>query len=134
MKYAPPSGSAVSVVPASEARICWVRRAIVAARSVGECECLVEGVRVQRLRAACDRREGLDSHPHDVVLGLLRRQRRTSGLRVEAQRLCAGARGAKAVAHDLGPQLSRGAELRDLLEEVVVGVEEEREPFSEVVG
>ena len=35
MKYEPPSGSAVSVVPASAARICCVRSAIVAARSVG---------------------------------------------------------------------------------------------------
>ena len=38
---------------------------------------------------------------------------------------------AEAVAHDLGPQHARGAELGDLLEEVVVGVEEERQPAGE---
>ena len=35
MKYAPPNGSAVSVPPASWARICCVRRATFAERSVG---------------------------------------------------------------------------------------------------
>ena len=42
-------------------------------------------------------------------------------------------RGAEAVAHDPGPQAAGGAELRDLLEEVVVRVEEEGEPLAEVV-
>ena len=42
--------------------------------------------------------------------------------------------GAEAVAHDLRPERPGGAELRDLLEEVVVRVEEEREPGAERVG
>src|SRR5207302_2662380 len=47
-------------------------------------ECLVERVRVQRLRAAADGRERLEGDAHDVVLRLLRGQRRASGLSVEA--------------------------------------------------
>src|SRR6185369_8814805 len=40
---------------------------------------------------------------------------------------------AEAVAHDRRPQAARGAELRDLFEEIVVQVEEEGEPRSEGV-
>ena len=40
---------------------------------------------------------------------------------------------AEALLHDARPHAPRGAELRDLLEEVVVHVEEEREPRREVV-
>ena len=52
-----------------------------------ERERLVEAVRVQRLRAAADGGERLHRDAHDVVLGLLRRQRRAAGLGVEPQRL-----------------------------------------------
>ena len=45
---------------------------------------LVAGVGVQRLRPAHDRRQRLDRHPHDVVVRLLRRERRAGGLGVEA--------------------------------------------------
>jgi hypothetical protein len=51
---------------------------------------------------------------------------------MEAERLRLGVGGAEAVAHDPGPQSPRGAELRHLLEEVVVRVEEEREPGAEL--
>ena len=44
-----------------------------------------------------------------------------------------GLRGAEAIAHQARPQPPGGAELRDLLEEVVVGVEEEREALAERV-
>ena len=50
-------------------------------------ERLVEAVRVQRLGAAADGGEALQRDAHDVVLGLLRRQRHAAGLRVEAHRL-----------------------------------------------
>ena len=43
-------------------------------------------------------------------------------------------RRAEAVAHDARPEPSRRPELRDLLEEVVVRVEEEGEPLAELVG
>ena len=98
-----------------------------------ERERLVEAVRVQALRAAADRRERLDRDPHDVVLGLLRGQGRTAGLGVEAERERLRVRGAEAVAHQRRPQPPRGAELRHLLEEVVVRVEEEGEARAELV-
>ena len=97
-------------------------------------ERLVERVRVQRLRAAADRRQRLDRDADDVVLGLLRGQRRAAGLRVEAQRERLRVRRAEALAHHPRPQPARRAELRHLLEEVVVRVEEERQPLAELVG
>ena len=97
-------------------------------------ERLVERVRVDRLRAAAHRRERLDRHAHDVVLGLLGGERRAAGLRVEAKRGRPRVRRPEALAHDLRPQPSCRPELRHLLEEVVVRVEEEGEPLSEGVG
>jgi hypothetical protein len=44
-----------------------------------------------------------------------------------------GVLGAEPVAHDRRPHPARGAELGHLLEEVVVAVEEERQPRREVV-
>src|SRR5438876_4030084 len=93
----------------------------------------VEPVRVQRLRAAGDRGERLDRDAHDVVLRLLRRQRRAAGLRVEAQRERLRVRRAEPLAHHPRPQAPRRAELRNLLEEVVVRVEEEGEALAELV-
>ena len=93
----------------------------------------VLAVAVQRLRAAKHRRQRLQRHAHDVVVGLLRGQRAAGGLRVEAQLLRARIGGAEPVAHDARPQPPRRAELGDLLEEVVVRVEEEREPLAERV-
>ena len=124
-KYEPPSGSAVSVVPASAARICCVRSAIVAARSVGSAS------------ASSNEFVWSDWAPPltaDVALRLLRRQRRAAGLCVKAQRQRSRVRGAEAVAHDPGPQTAGRTELRDLLEEMVVRVEEEGQPLPEVVG
>ncbi len=96
-------------------------------------ERLVERVRVDRLGAAGHSGQGLNGHADDVVLGLLSRQRRAAGLRVEAQCLRLRVRRAEPLPHDLGPEPPRRAELRHLLEEVVVRVEEEREPLAELV-
>ncbi len=96
-------------------------------------ERLVERVRVQRVGAAHHRRERLQRRAHDVVVRLLRRERHAGGLRVEAQLPRSLVPGVEAVAHHLGPELPRGAELGDLLEEVAVRVEEERDPRREVV-
>ena len=79
------------------------------------------------------RRQRLDGHPHDVVLRLLRGERRAGGLGVEAEPQRALVARGVALAHQLGPQASRGAELRHLFEEVVVGVEEERQARRELV-
>ena len=94
---------------------------------------LVAAVAVQRLRAAEHRRQRLQRDADDVVVGLLRGQRAAGGLRVEAQLLRARIRRAEPVAHDARPQPPRRAELRDLLEKVVVRVEEEREALPERV-
>ena len=97
-------------------------------------ERLVERVRVQRLRPAAHGRERLDRDADDVVLRLLRGQRRAAGLRVEAQRERLRVRRAEALGHHARPQPPRRPELRHLLEEVVVRVEEERQPRAELVG
>ena len=93
----------------------------------------VAAVAVQRLRAAEHRRQRLQRDADDVVVGLLRGQRAAGRLRVEPQLLRARVGRAEAVAHDPRPQPPRRAELRDLLEEVVVRVEEERQPLAEAV-
>ena len=134
MKYAPPSGSAVSVPPASCASSCCVRSAIRAECSVGSASASSKPFVWIDCAPPRDRRERLDRHAHDVVLRLLRGERRAARLRVEAERERARVRRAEAVAHDLRPEPARRAELRDLLEEVVVRVEEEGEPRAEVVG
>src|SRR4029078_8713878 len=75
----------------------------------------------------------LDRDPHDVVLRLLRGECRASRLGVEAERLGLRVRRTEALAHDLRPQPPRRAELRHLVEEGVVRVEEEGEPLAEVI-
>jgi hypothetical protein len=88
---------------------------------------------VQRLRPAADRGEPLQRDAHDVVVGLLRGQRHAAGLRVEAQHHRLWVLCAEPVAHDVRPHPPGGAELRHLLEDVVVAVEEERQPRGELV-
>ena len=72
-------------------------------------------------------------HAHDVVVGLLRGERDAGGLRVRAQHPALGILGAVTLAHQARPDPARGAELGDLLEEIVVHVPEEAEPRREVV-
>ena len=95
---------------------------------------LVVAVRVQRLRAAEHARERLDRRAGDVDERLLRRQRDAGGLAVGAQLPRARVARADAVAHQPRPHPPRRAQLRDLLEEVDVAVEEEREARQEAVG
>jgi hypothetical protein len=97
----------------------------------GEPERLVHRVRVERLRPAEDASQPLERGAHDVDLGLLRGQGRAGGLGVEAQAAQRGVGDAEALAHDPRPQPPRRAELRDLLEEVGVRVEEEGDAPSE---
>ncbi len=99
----------------------------------GQRQRLVERVRVDRLCPAVGRRQRLDRDPHDVVLGLLRRQRRAARLCVEAEGQRTWVRDAEPLTQERRPQPPGGTELRDLLEEVVVRVEEEREPLAELV-
>ena len=99
----------------------------------GQRERLVHRVGVERLAAAEDRGERLDGDAHDVVLRLLGGQRAPRRLGMEAQHPRARVPGLEALAHDARPQPAGRPELGDLLEEVVVGVEEERQLRREVV-
>ena len=110
-----------------------MRRAMRTAFSVGSDRASSMRVGVQRLAAAEHGGQRLHGHADDVVLGLLGGERATRGLGVEAQHQRARIAGSEAVAHDAGPEPSRGAELRHLFQEVVVGVEEERELRGEGV-
>ncbi len=83
---------------------------------------------MQRLRAAQDGGQRLNGDPDDVVLRLLSRQSAAGGLSVEAQLEGILVLGSETLSHDLSPQPPRRAELGHLLQEVVVHVEEERQP------
>ena len=96
-------------------------------------ERLVVGVGVQRLRAAQDAGERLDRRADDVVQRLLGGQRHPGGLHVGAHEPGARVARPEGVAQLAGPDPPRGAELGDLLEEVDLRVEEERQPRREVV-
>ena len=88
---------------------------------------------MQRLGAAEHARERLDRGAHDVVERLLGGQRDAGGLRVEAHQPRALVARAEGVAQLARPDAPRGAVLGDLLEEVDLGVEEERQARREVV-
>ena len=87
--------------------------------------CLVVRIGVEALRAAEDAGQRLDGDPGQVVERLLRGERDAGGLGVEAHPGGALVLGPEALAAQLVPDPPRGAELGDLLEEVVVAVEEE---------
>src|ERR1043166_1412721 len=96
-------------------------------------ERLVHRVRMERLRSAKDRGKRLDGGADDVVLRLLRRERAARRLRVESEPPALGVLRAVPLLHPLRPDPPRRSELRDLLEEVHMGVEEEGEPRRELV-
>ena len=96
-------------------------------------ERLVVGVGVQRLRAAEHAGERLDRGAHDVVQRLLRGQADAGRLRVEAHLPRARVLRAERLAQLARPDAPRGAVLGDLLEEVDLRVEEERQARREVV-
>src|SRR6185369_6892223 len=64
---------------------------------------------------------------------LLGSQRAAGGLSMKPELLRPRVCRAEAVAHDVRPEASRGAEFGDLLEKVVVRVEKEREALTERV-
>ena len=99
----------------------------------GQGQGLVIGVGVQGLGAAQHGAHGLEGHPHDVVQGLLGRQRAAGGLGVETEHHGLGVLSVEALLHDLGPQAPGGPELGHFLQEVGVGVEEEGEPGTELI-
>ena len=98
-----------------------------------EAERFVLPVGVEALGAPEYRGERLVGDADDVVFDLLGRQRRARGLGVELQLLGGRLLGVEAFLHQLVPHPAGGPELRDLLQDVVMGVEEERELRREVV-
>ncbi len=88
---------------------------------------------MQRIGAAEYSRQGLNGRANDVVVGLLGRERDACRLRMAAHHPGAWILSAVALAHELRPQASPGAELGNLLEEVVVYVEEEGQARCELI-
>ena len=88
---------------------------------------------MEALRAPEHAGQRLDGGAHEVDLGLLRGERHPGGLRVEPQLERALTPRAVVVVHPPRPDSPRRAVLGDLLEEVDVRVEEERQARREVV-
>src|ERR687885_249009 len=99
----------------------------------GQRQGLIQRVGVQALGPAEDGRERLEGRPRHVVVRLLGREGDACGLGVEAHAQGPLVSGAVFLLHHRGPDAPGGAELGDLLEEVYVRVEEERESRGEAV-
>ena len=88
---------------------------------------------MQRLRAAEHGGQRLNGHARDVVERLLRGGRDARGLGMGAQPHRLRLLRAVALLHEARPHATRGAQLGDLLEKVIVDVEEERQARREAV-
>ena len=99
----------------------------------GQGQGFVVAVGVQALGPAEHSGQGLEGYPGDVDLRLLGGERHPGGLGVEAELQGPLVKRAVAVAHPAGPNASGGSEFADLLKEVGVAIEEERQPGGEGV-
>ena len=99
----------------------------------GQGEGLVEGVRVQRLRAAQHAGQRLERGAHDVVVRLLSGQAHAGGLGVEAAHPAPRVLRAEALLHHPRPDPAGGTELGDLLEKIAVRVKEKTEPGRKAI-
>src|SRR3989339_809462 len=97
----------------------------------GEGQHLVEGIGMQRLRAAQHPGQRLDRRTDDIVVRLLGGKRAPRRLRVEAQPPGTRVFGMKAFLHHVGPYPPRRPHLAYLLEKVDVRVEKEGEAGGE---
>src|SRR5207302_4742311 len=88
---------------------------------------------MQRLRATEDCRHGLNRGAYDVVLWLLRGERRTGCLGMEAQHPRARVPRFEMLAHDARPHAASSAELSDFFQKIAVRVEEKGHPGRELV-
>ena len=129
-----PSGSMTLATPVSSAMICCVRSAILTAFSVGSASVSSIELVCSDLRAAQHAGQRLDRPCARCCSRAAARSASTPAVcvwkRSSHER---GSFAPKRVAHVPRPDAARGAELGDLLEEVEVAVEEEREPRREVV-
>ena len=131
--YEPPTGSTVLATPVSAAMICCVRSAIRADSSVGSASASSRPLQCSDCVPPSTAAIACSATRTMLLSGCCAVERAAGGLGVEAQLLRARVGRAEPVAHDPRPQPPRRAELRDLLEEVVVRVEEERQPLAELV-
>ena len=99
----------------------------------GQGERLVPGRGEHRLDAAQHRGHRLVGHPDDVVVRLRRIQRRAAAHAAEAEHRRLVRRRPVALPHDRRPTPAPRTVFGDLLEEVPVGVEEERDLRRELV-
>src|ERR1019366_10024803 len=88
---------------------------------------------MQRLSSAKHRGEGLKRHPSDVVVRLLCGEGNTRSLSVEAHQPRALVLRTETVLHQAVPDFPRRTILCDLFEEIVVRVEEKRQPRAEFI-
>src|SRR5580692_10256980 len=82
---------------------------------------------MEGLAAAEGRCQSLDGNADDIVFWLLRGERRTGRLRMEAEEERTWVFRVETVAYDFGPEAAGGTVLGDLFEEVAVSVEEKGE-------
>ena len=82
---------------------------------------------MERLRPSQHRRQGLVGYPRHVVLHLLRGEGRAGSLGVEAQAQRGRVLHLEPLAHQARPEPPRRSKLGDFLEQIVVGIEEERD-------
>ena len=88
---------------------------------------------MQRLRAAENRGHSLNRSTNDIVLRLLRGERGAGGLGMEAQHPGTRTLSPEVLAHNSGPHTPGSSKLGDLFQEIVMRVEEERNPGGELV-
>ena len=94
---------------------------------------LIKRIRVQRLGAAEHRRQSLGRRPDDVDQRLLRRQADPRGLGVETHQKRTLIPSPIGVAEFARPDPPRRPVLRDLLKEIDMRIEKERQPRREII-
>src|SRR5262245_28643514 len=93
-------------------------------------ESFIQRVGVQRLRSAENGRQSLNGDSDDVVVRLLGGEGTAGGLRVKSKDRRFRILTLEPFGHHLVPDLSRRTILGNFFEQIVVGVEEKREPRS----
>src|SRR6266550_7844872 len=83
---------------------------------------------MQALRSAKNTCQCLNGDANNIIQWLLNRQRNSCSLRVETHLQRTLVLRAEALLHLPSPEATRGAVLRDLFKEVVVSIEEKRNP------
>ena len=94
---------------------------------------LIIRICMQRLRTAENRCHSLNRRTHNVVFRLLRCKRGAGGLGVEAQHPRARVLRLELLSHNSRPHAPRSPEFGDFFQKIIMSVEKEGNPGSEVV-